>query len=319
MLHLSRQIHGHLVKHATKIIIIPHKNPDGDALGSATAFMGYLNHLKKDAQIFCVTPVAEKWHFLEHSKHITTDPNVFQDPNVNTIVVLDSGDLPYAGVDKLLAPLAAKIINIDHHATNNFFGHFNLVLPAASSTTEVLYNFFKHNYIPFTKNMATSLLTGFITDTDNFSNSATSAEALAAASDLIRQGARLNAVTTSTIKNKSIETLRMWGEVLSRLKRHEALGLAYTYITRSDLQKYNFTESEGEGIANFLNNLGDTQIALILKETLDGHIKGSFRTTHDDVDVSEIAKKMGGGGHKKAAGFTTSGTIDEVLQKILTI
>jgi phosphoesterase RecJ-like protein len=101
-------------------------------------------------------------------------------------------------------------------------------------------------------------------------------------------------------------------------QKYEPLGLTYTYITKEDIAENQLTEADSEGIANLLNNIGDTRMALILKEIPDGKIKASFRTIHHDVDVSEIAKKFGGGGHKKAAGFTTNGTIQEVLQKILT-
>lgn len=317
MQHIAEQIHTH-IQQAQKIVVVPHQNPDGDAMGSATAVLHYLHHLEKPGVIFCITPISARWHFLHHSEHATSDPAIFTDKNVDTIIVLDSGDLAYAGIKQLLENHSATIINIDHHNTNEGYGHLNMVIPTASSTTEVLYRFFKHNNIPFNDKMATSLLTGFITDTDSFTNAATSAEALAAASDLVRHGGNLHTVNDSTIKNKTVESLKLWGTVLSRLKKHEVLNLTYTYITHADLTEHNFGEQETEGIANLLNNLDDTTIALILKETGDGHIKGSFRTTKEGVDVSELAKKMGGGGHKKAAGFTTKGTIDEVLNKILT-
>jgi phosphoesterase RecJ-like protein len=272
----------------------------------------------KEAHIFCVTPIkVERWEFLRHAERVSSDPKLIQNPSVDTIIVLDSGDLRYAGIADLIAGHKATIINIDHHATNEHFGHYNLVLPAASSTTEVLYNFFKYGQASINKPMATSLLTGLITDTDSFTNAATSADMMQAASDLVRHGGNLNTVTGSTIKNKSVAALRLWGTVLSRLQKNDALSLAYTYITQQDLKDHNLTDTESEGIANFLNNLEDTKIALILKETADGKVKGSFRTTRDDVDVTILAKKLNGGGHKKAAGFTTEGTIEEVLSKIL--
>jgi phosphoesterase RecJ-like protein len=298
-------------------MIVPHQNPDGDALGSATAFFHYLEYIKKPAVIFCVTPASKRWAFLHHIDKLTTDPIIFSDPLLDTIVVLDSGDLLYAGIHNLTKNHPAKIINIDHHTTNEQYGHLNLVIPTASSTTEVLFRFFKHNNIPFNSKMATSLLTGFITDTDSFTNAATSAEALAAASELIHHGGSLNTVNVSTIKNKSVESLKLWGIVLSRLKQYEPLNLTYTYITQKDFNDHNFNEQESEGIANLLNNLSDTEIALMLKETSDGYYKGSFRTTREGVDVSVLAKKLGGGGHKKAAGFKIKGTLEEVLGKIL--
>ena len=318
MKHIAKQIHDHITNKATKIIVVPHQNPDGDAVGAATAFMEYLLHHGKKAVIFCTTPVGEKWKFLHHADQITSDPSVFKDPEVDTIVMLDSGDLRYAGVDELLKDHKALLINIDHHATNELYGHLNMVDPTAASTTEVLYRLFKHTNTPFNQHSATSLLTGFYYDTDSFTNAATSADAMGIASELMRAGGNVHAVQSNTIKNRSLTSLKFLGTVLSRLQEYEPLGLTYTYITKEDMKENKVTEADGEGIANLLNNLGDTRMALILREIDDGKVKASFRTIHHDVDVAVIAKKFGGGGHKKAAGFTTTGTIQEVLQKILT-
>jgi len=317
MQHIARKIHKHLLA-AEKVVIIPHQNPDGDAIGAATAVKEYLTELGKEATIFCITPVTPKLHFVPHSTTVTSDEAIFEDDSVHAIIILDSGDLRYAGVDHLVKNHPAKIINIDHHATNEQYGHFNLVDSKASSTCELIFHFFNHNNISLNQNMATSLLTGLTTDTGNFTNAATTASALLVGGELIRAGANFNQVIAGTTRNKSMGTLRLWGTVLGRLQKDERLDLTYTYITQKDLAKHEVSEEESEGIANFLNNLENTKIALILKETSDGKIKGSFRTTQDDVDVSALAKKLGGGGHKKAAGFAVEGNIEEVLKKILT-
>ena len=301
-----------------QLIIIPHQHPDGDAMGSATALFGYLTSLGKNVTMYCATPTNPKWQFLTHADKLSTDPAIFSEPTVDTIIVLDSGDLRYAGVEALVKNHPAFIINIDHHATNEYFGKLNIVDPGTASTTNVLFHLFEALGVPFTKEMATSLLTGLITDTDNFTNAATTPDAMAAASVLVKAGGDLKTINDLMTRNKSIDSLKLWGKVLSRLQKHDALDLTYTYITKNDIEEAHVNEAESEGIANFLNNLGDTKIALILKETLDGKIKGSFRTIRDDVDVSAIAKQMGGGGHRRAAGFTTDGTINEVLNKIIT-
>ncbi|HLD60550.1 MAG TPA: DHH family phosphoesterase [Patescibacteria group bacterium] len=316
MKHIAHQIHEH-IKKAKKVVIVPHQNPDGDAIGAATAFHEYLKTLKKDGVIFCITTVGDKLHFVPHSTVVVQDPTIFEDPKVDTVVLLDSGDLRYAGVEQYLANHSATIINIDHHATNEYYGHINLVIPTAASTTEILHHFFRHNNIVVNQRMATSLLTGLTTDTGNFSNAATSATALSVGGELLRSGGNLNLINNAILKNKSIDSLRLWGKVLSRLNKDERTEITYTYITIKDLDEHKVSENESEGIANFLNNLENTKIALILKEIPGGKVKGSFRTTQPNVDVSELAKKLGGGGHKKAAGFTMDGDIEEALKKIL--
>jgi phosphoesterase RecJ-like protein len=309
-------IHRHILN-AKKIMIVPHQNPDGDAVGAATAFLEYVTSLGKPAIIFCVTPANDKLHFIPHSTEIVSDHIHFKDLEIDTIVVLDSGDLRYNGIADLVKDHPATIINIDHHNTNQRYGHINLVLPTAASTTEILFHYFRHNSIHINNKMATSLLTGLATDTGNFSNAATSSSALQAGGELIRSGGNFNLINTNVSKSKTIDSLRLWGKVFSRLQKDERTGITHTYMTQADLIENNANESESEGIANFLSNLENNKIALMLKETVDGKIKGSFRTTRDDTDVSAMAKKLGGGGHKKAAGFTIEGTIESALAQIL--
>lgn len=318
MQRLAQQIHQHILK-AHKVMIVPHQNPDGDAIGAATAFHEYLTGLGKEIVIFCVTEVASKLHFVPHSTTVVTDPAVFADPAIDTIVVLDSGDLRYAGIANHVTNHPATIINIDHHATNEQYGRYNLVLTTAASTTEILYHFFRANAIHINPRMATSLLTGLTTDTGNFSNGATSVSAFSVGGELIRSGGNYNLINNATLKNKTVDSLRLWGKVLSRLTKAPDRELVYTYITRQDFADHNVDDQESEGIANFLNNLENPGIACMLKETADGKVKGSFRTVRDDIDVSAMAKQLNGGGHKKAAGFLVEGTIDEALAQIFAL
>ena len=316
MKQISQQIYQHLLN-AKKILIIPHQHPDGDALGSMGALKESLNNANKEVAVFCSTLVMPKYNFVPHAQNVSQDTSHFKNHDIDTIVVLDSGDLRYAGVEQFIKNHPATIINIDHHPTNERYGHINLVIPTASSTAEIVFYLLRHNHIPLTRTMATCLLTGIITDTGNFTNSATTPSAMLVASELLRVGGNLNIINQNTVRNQSVGSLKLWGAALSRLSHHEDKKITYTYITQNDLKEMGVAENETDGIANFLNNLDGGQISLILKETADGKIKGSFRTTNDQHDVSALAKSLGGGGHKKAAGFTASGTIEEVLKKIL--
>ena len=232
--------------------------------------------------------------------------------------MLDSGDLKYAGVAHFIDELTHDfiIVNIDHHNTNNNFGDHNLVINKAAATAEILYYFFKYNNITIDKNMALSLLTGLITDTENFTNSGTTPNSLKIAAELIHLGANFNQLKTWFIKDKTIAALKLWGVALARLAKNEEHNVAYTYITRNDFKELAVDEAESEGVSNFLNNLGEGKAALLLKELGTGKVKGSLRTTRDDFNAAQLAKNFGGGGHQKAAGFTAEGTIDSVLEKV---
>lgn len=313
---VANKIRDHLLQ-ARKTIIVPHQNPDGDAIGSATALLEYMKQNNRPAEIFCATPINQKFSFIPHSHSLKDNESIILDPNTDTIVVLDSGDLRYAGIEHLIRSHNATIINIDHHPTNEKYGHHNMVITSASSTTEVLYHFFKYNNYPLNRNIATSLLTGLITDTDNFTNSATKTDTLTIASHLIHLGGNLNLINAKTVKNKNIQVLKLWGVILQRLHKHPEHDIAYTFIKQKDLAEHKISETESDGIANFLNRLDEARIILTLKETDTGKIKGSFRTTKDDTDVSKLAKKFSGGGHKKAAGFTTEGTVESVWERVI--
>ena len=317
MQRIAKQIHNEILN-AKKILLIPHQKPDGDAMGSVSAFSYFLQNIAKPHDVFCLTSAAPRLANLPHLIKVSTNPNIWKAAEYDAVIVLDSGDLNYAGIESYTKNLSPQtvIINIDHHISNKKFGRHNLVIPTASSTAEVLHFFFRQNNIEITKNMALSLLTGLITDTENFSNPGTTEHSLKVASELIRQGANFNLIKSWFLRDKPIESLKLWGVALSRLTKKESLDIVYTFITQEDLKERNAGETESEGIPNFLNNTNEGRASLVLKETEDGKIKGSFRTTRDDFDVSLIASSLGGGGHKKAAVFLIDGGMDEALEKV---
>lgn len=309
---IAKQIHQQLLQ-AENILLVSHKNPDGDTLASACAMMQYLRTIDKPHTAFCATAINQHLSFLPQIEYFVTDPRIFKERRFDTIVIFDSGDLPYAGVDKILADLSYSpvIINIDHHLTNEFYGHHNLVMSEAASTTEILYRFLKINNLKIDKYIATCLLTGVVTDTSHFSNPATTASSLKIAGELLRLGANLNLIRGWTFKNKSLAALEVWGKVLTRLRKNEKYDLAISFLTREDLKKNKLPEEETEGLINFLNNLNDARLVVLLKEKGDDTIKVSLRSNDPDIDISRLAKSFGGGGHAKAAGFSVKGRLVE--------
>lgn len=314
---VAGKIHNR-IKKARRIALISHINPDGDALGSLNAMAEYLHNLDKETFIFSATDVDKTFNFLPHHDKIILTSETLPHEDIDLIVILDSGDIERTGLSQIIREKQVDIINIDHHATNDHYGHINLVMEEASATTEVLYRFFRYNRIEINRDMANSILTGLVTDTDNFTNGATTAMGLAAAGEMTRFGANLRLIRQKTQQNKTLDTLKLWGVVLSRLKKEEDLELAHTYITQEDFKKYSLSEEAIQGVAGFLNDLQEAKIIAVLKEVGGNKVKVSFRTTHDHIDVAALAQTMGGGGHKKAAGVTMDGSIKDALDKILT-
>ncbi|MFB6182106.1 MAG: bifunctional oligoribonuclease/PAP phosphatase NrnA [Candidatus Magasanikbacteria bacterium] len=314
---VAKQIYNE-IKKAEHILLVPHQNPDGDALGSATALMHFLKNINKDHTVFCATSAEDKLHFLPYVEELTTEEAVWEESYFDLVIVLDSGDLEYAGIDEYIEKIEhkPKIINIDHHDQNTNFGDLNLVIPSAASTTQILYNFFVQNNIQIDSYTATCLLTGILTDTDNFTNAATTVTSLEIAGNLVKKGGKIQMIKQIMFQDKSIEALKLWGQALSRLSKHDDHKIVYTYLTQDDLDEFEVSEEDTKGIANFMNALEEGDAALILKERSDGKIKGSFRTTKDSVDVSKIAQALGGGGHKKASGFKSEKNLEETLEQV---
>ncbi len=296
---------------AQRVMIIGHQNPDGDALGSMLGFAHYCVHTDTTHRLFCTTPIPEYLMFLPSSDRIERDEAVMSEPH-DVVVVLDSGDLEYAGVHTHIPRIPGKptIINIDHHHTNAQFGDINVVNPQASSTAEIVFHFLDYFRLPIPKDVATALLTGILTDTGNFSNLGTTPSSLEVSSKLLAYGARSKEIIKHTFQNKSLAQLQLWGRALSRLKKNDETGIVTTVLTKKDFTELGIEESS-EGIANFLNSVEHAKAIMVLYEKGDGLVKGSLRTTQDGVDVSKIAKFFGGGGHPKAAGFTIKGSLVE--------
>jgi len=305
-----------LIDAAEKVIIVAHQRPDGDALGSACAFSLYLKDIKKNHDIFCRHEAPKYYGFLPALERLSSDERLIVHGDHDVLVCLDSGDLAYAGVHAHLQQRTKPghtIINIDHHATNTHYGHLNIVDASASSTSELMFHMFDHLNHPMTTDLATCMLTGIVTDTGGFTNLATTSSALQVASHLIASGARIWDIQSYTQKNKSVNTLKLWGTALSRLTKHSS-GIVTTVLTQEDIMVCNADAESIEGIANFLNTLDEAKAIAVIKENDDGTVKVSLRTTQDKVDVSRLARFFGGGGHKKAAGFTIPGRITKTPQ-----
>lgn len=312
--HVGGQAIFQQLEQAQQTLLITHQKPDGDAVGAVLAMAEYLKKVPGHFVIYSQEDFRLNYNYLLSDVPIVYSVEVLQTYTFDTVIVLDSSDLWYTGIADYLAILKQKnctLINIDHHETNDYFGDINYVQPHASSTTQILYELFKAYNIPVNKHSASCLLTGIITDTGTFSNGATTLGAIDTAADLLNQGARFPKIITHLTKNKSINTLRMWGKILSRLQKNEVYDIAILVIKKDDLDEYQLDNEAADGLANFLNNLTGVKAALVLREIGDGKIKGSFRTTRSDVDVSRIACYFGGGGHRKSAGFTIEGNLIE--------
>jgi len=301
------------INKAKNILVLTHQKPDGDAIGAVLGISNYLQSIKKTFVVLNKTKLSGQFDYLEKTDIIINDENVLKLNLFDLILVFDSSDLYYTGFANELKNLPYKttLVNIDHHETNEYFGHLNYVCPLAASTTEILYKMFKENNIEISKHTANCFLTGIITDTSAFTNGATTFSSIKVAAELLEYGVRFPKLIAQVTKNKSVDILKFWGKILSSLERNSVYDIAVVVIKKEDYANLNLDNQVIDGLANFLNNLTGVRASLVLKEIEDNKIKGSFRTTREDLDVSKIAKLFGGGGHKKSAGFSINGQLQK--------
>lgn len=297
---------------ADKILLIIHENPDGDTLASATVLYKILKKMNKVSAMVCKDLVPKPFLFLPEVDQIHHDL-LFGDYDV--ITVIDCGDIRRTGfaerIKKLSIAKKNTVINIDHHPKNDLhkIANLNLVNYDASSTSEIVYELCSKMETELDKDSATALLTGIYTDTGGFKHANTTEKTLEIAAELLKRGARMKLITQNISLNKTIPALRLWGLALKRMRRND-LGIVSSVITLEDLNACGATDDDLAGVVNLINTVPEARASILFHETEDGKIRASLRTETENVDVSRLANIFGGGGHRRAAGFSLDGHLE---------
>lgn len=300
-----------LIKQSQNILITIHEQPDGDALASACLMAEILSLLNKKYRLYCASRINGHYSFLPHLEELKNDYG--ENFVFDLIIVLDCGSLERTKLTKEILGRSSGqlVLEIDHHPKVKDYADLEIRDSAAAATAEILYYFLRANQIKIDKNLANCVLTGALTDTGNFLYPATSPETVNIASEMLKSGAKLPQIMEHTWRNKSIASMKTWGKAMSRLKINPEYNLAFTVLENKDVPA-EISEEELEGMAGFLSNLNVVNGVLLLRQLPDGRIRGSLRTARPDIDVSKLARALGGGGHTKAAGFTIEGKLKKM-------
>ena len=298
-----------LIKSANNILVATHEHPDGDAVASAAALAEILELAGKKYELYCHDRINYPLNFLPHLDEFKTN---YENFNFDLIIVLDCSVVERTKLDKEILGRRPNqlVLEIDHHPKIKSYADLEIRDSAAAATTEILYYFLKANKIRINKNLANCLLAGILTDTGNFLYPSTSPQTINIASEMLAKGARLPQIMENTWRNKSIASMKAWGKALSNLKINKIYNFAYTILEPEDVPA-EVAEEELEGLAGFLSNLDQVNGLMILRELPEGIIKGNLRTAKPNVDISKLARALGGGGHAKAAGFTVTGSLQK--------
>jgi len=308
------------VRDHDRFVVTSHDNPDGDAIGSLLALHLALESLGKDSVMVMggTTPLPEEYGFLgldEHGLRRVAPPDAAE----RVLVAVDCAQENRI-VERTLLESAALTINIDHHHDNTRFGDIDLVVENASSTGEVLADVFTELGVELTPEIADPLYTALVTDTGRFQYSNTTPRALRLAADLLEAGADASKIFVEVYETTPFAKLKLLARALERATLLVDGRVVVSELVRSDFAEAGAEEPSSEGVIDHLRSVEGAELVALVRELPNGAAaarKGSLRSRPDGVDVSEIARSFGGGGHRRAAGFSTDLPMDEITRRIV--
>jgi phosphoesterase RecJ-like protein len=299
-----------------RFLLTAHEGPDGDALGSLLGMHHLLTQLGKDSVMFMAAkefPLPIEYRFLPLEEVFHEPPADMAD---RAVIFLDCGNIDRMPVEFLSEGDNFRI-NVDHHHDNTLFGDLNLVDTTASCTAEIVYELAILLGAEITPEIASALYVGLITDTGKFMYENTNARTHRIAAELIDAGVQVDETYRRLYEHVPIEKLRLVSRALEGIERYCDDRLVIAYVTAADYEASGAGEEMTEGIIDHLRSVEGTMVAALIRDQGDrgrAARKVSLRSSGGEIDVSAIAREQGGGGHKRAAGFSTDLELDELVR-----
>jgi phosphoesterase RecJ-like protein len=297
------------IKENNKFLIVSHKYPDGDSIGSQIALALGLKKMGKDYFIYNEDPPTDRYSRFKKINLIKTKKEDF---NEDITFIIDSASLDRIGNIKNEIDHEKPIINLDHHVSNEKFGDINIVKPYYSSTAEIIYELL-NKLTEIDKEIATYIYIGILTDTGSFRYPNTTSHSLRVASKLVNYGVVASQVSEFIWFTDPPARIKLLGDVLQNITLHDKFSIMF--VTREMLINRGAKEEDTNEFVDYGLTIKNVKATAMIKEREGGILKVSLRSKND-VSVQELAAEYGGGGHKTAAGFTYRGEL-KVLKKEL--
>ncbi len=295
-------------------LVVSHLNPDGDATGSLLAVNQILKSMDKKGTLVNEGGTPSRFSYLPDFVDIVNFSETKLDRTFRYIICVDCADAARVGNVAECFAESAEVINIDHHPTNDHYGTLALVQPEASSTCEVIYDFARIFNIELNNSLAKCLYTGYLTDTGGFRYSSTTPKVLRDASELVSAGAHPYEIAERALESITYQHVQLLSKSLSLMELMFDGRAAILCLPLSVINETGATKEDTDGLANYGRNIEGVEVALLIREAEDG-VKISFRSK-EYVDVSLLAKHLGGGGHVRAAGCSMQVSLLEARRQI---
>ncbi len=299
---------------AERIAVIPHSNPDGDAVGASLGLSLFLTRAGKEVETIFPTPPPEHYRFLEGLDELLVKQEL--SPAVDLVVFLDCANPDRCLPFKLPAGFSGQTINIDHHEDNNHFGNLNLVLPDASSSGEIVYLLCEEFDEKLAAREAAALLVSLLSDTGDFHFSNTSPRTLRIAAALLEAGAEIKKITYRLFESTVYRRVKLLGLVLATLEKTENGEIVWVRVTREMMKTTGTDSSAVEDFVNQISRIEDVKIALLFREEARLMTKVSIRSVAG-IKANKIAAGFDGGGHAAAAGCRLNETLERSVPLVI--
>jgi phosphoesterase RecJ-like protein len=301
-----------LIRQAESIAVITHTSADGDALGSSFAMALALKYMGKKVEVFLEEDVPKMLQFLP-GQQLIGKPS---EQSYDLVICLDTSDLARLGKRVWIYTHATRKITIDHHTTNNMEADGLWIDIKAAAVGEMVYLLIKALEVPISRDMAICLYTAIITDTGGFRYSNTRPESHLITAELLKMDIPFADIAKKVFEFVSHSKMVLMKKTLQNLTLYHGGKTAFSWIEHDDIHPVNAQNDDFEGLVNVGRNLEGVEVSLFLREESPGHYKGSLRA-NEYVDVAKIASLFSGGGHKRAAGFSMDGKLEEIRDRVL--
>src|ERR671931_1183114 len=300
-----------------RFLLTTHENPDGDALGSLLATKVALDQPGKDAVmvLYGDAPLPGEYTFMPLAELQRRWP---EDVSERVLLALDCANESRIADPEVLGRVPLTI-DLDHHHDNSRFGDLNLIVPDASSTGEVLRDLFRELDVELTPDIAEALYIALVTDTGRFQYTNTTPKALRLAAELVEAGADVHRVFQGVYESVQFAKLKLLARALERAQIYEGGRLVVSYLLRSDFSDIGAAEAYSEGIIDYLRAVEGADMAALIREPprREGPARRiSLRASNDELDVSAIARKSNGGGHRQGGRLSRDASIEEITRFI---
>ncbi len=303
-----------VLRKAPSVALFSHVSPDGDCIGSMLAIGMALEKMGKEVSFYNPDPVPRNLAFLPGSSRVRQElPNLVE----KTLMFVDCTDLHRVNLTMAEISGESTILNLDHHISNEYFGHFNWVDAHASASGEVAIALIGYLGVEVDRDIATNLYTAIVTDTGCFQYSNTTANTHRLTAELLDKGIDLAIIHHNIFDQKPLAQIKLLQSALNGLEIHAEGQLATMTLSLEDFQKSGAEQGLSEGLVNHARSIAGVEVAVLLREAGVQEIKVGLRSNLW-LNVNEIAAQFGGGGHQRAAGCSLKLSLSEAKQILIT-